>query len=83
MCALYNAYNGEKTWKDIGERLQSPYHQSRVDHVWKITSRKIRTDVGKISFVNMTIADWNRLLKGATETSLVKTHVFRKYSNEL
>jgi hypothetical protein len=39
--------------------------------------RKIRTDVGKFSFVNRTIADWNQLPEGAIGTSLVKTHVFR------
>jgi hypothetical protein len=41
-------------------------------------SRKIRKNVGKFSFVNKTIADWNRLPEGAIETSLVKTSVFRK-----
>jgi hypothetical protein len=78
MCALYKAYNGERTWKYIRERLQAPYYRSRVDHCWKIKSRKIKTDVGKFSFVNRTIADWNRLPEGAIGTSLVKTHVFRK-----
>jgi hypothetical protein len=73
MCAHYKAYNGERAWKEIGDRLQAPYYRSRVDHCWKI-----RTDVGKFSFVNRTIADWNRLPEGATGTSLVKTHVFRK-----
>jgi hypothetical protein len=78
MCALYKAYNGERAWKDIGNRLQAPYYWSRVDHCWKIRSRKIRTYVGKFSFVNRTIADWNRLPEGAIGTSLVKTHAFRK-----
>jgi hypothetical protein len=50
----------------------------RVDHYWKIRSRKIRTDVGKFSFVNRTIADWNRLPEREIGTSLVKTHIFRK-----
>jgi hypothetical protein len=70
---LYKAYNGQRAWKDIGYRLQAPYYLSSVDHCWKI-----RTDVGKFSFVNRTIADWNRLPEGAIGTSLVKTHVFRK-----
>jgi hypothetical protein len=78
MCVLYKAYNRERVWKDIGGRLQTPYYRSRVDHSWKMRSREIRTDVGKFSFVNKTIADWNRLPKGAIGTSLVKTHVFRK-----
>jgi hypothetical protein len=60
MYALYKAYNGERAWKDtIGDRLQASYYRSRVDHFWKI-----RTDVGKFSFVNRTIADWNRLPEG-------------------
>jgi hypothetical protein len=42
--ALYKSFNGERAWKDIGDRLQAPYYQSRVDHCWKI-----RTDVGKFS----------------------------------
>jgi hypothetical protein len=73
MCALYNAYNGERAWKDMGHRLQAPCYRRRVDHCWKI-----RTDVGKFSFANRTIADWIRLPEGAIGTSLVKTHVFRK-----
>jgi hypothetical protein len=73
MCALYKAYNGERAWKDIRDRLQVPCYRSRVDHCWKI-----RTDVEKFSFVSRTIADWNRLPDGAIGTSLVKTHVFRK-----
>jgi hypothetical protein len=42
------------------------------------TTAHIRTDVGKFSSVNRTIADWNRLPEGAIGTSLAKTHVFRK-----
>jgi hypothetical protein len=73
MCALYKGYNGERASKDMGDRLQAPYYQSRVDHCWKI-----RTYVGKFSFVNRTTADWNPLPEGAIRTSLVKTRVFRK-----
>jgi hypothetical protein len=78
MFVLYKAYNGEREWKDIENKLQAPYYRSRVDHCWKMKSRKIRTDVGKFFFVNRTIADWNWLLEGAIGTSLVKTHIFRK-----
>jgi hypothetical protein len=78
MCALYKAYNGERAWKDTGDRLQAPYYRSRADHCWKIRSRKIRTDIGKFLILNRTIADWNRLPEGTIGTSLVKMHVFRK-----
>jgi hypothetical protein len=55
MCALNKAYNCERAWKDIGDRVQVPYYQSRVDHCWKIRHRKIRPNVGKFSFVNRTM----------------------------
>jgi hypothetical protein len=38
----------------------------------------IRTDVGKFSFVNRAIAEWNQLPEGATGTQPVKMHIFRK-----
>jgi hypothetical protein len=78
LCALYKAYNGERAWKDIGERLQGPYYLSRVDHCWKIRARMIRADVGRISFVNRTIAEWNRVPDGEIWTSPIKSHTFRK-----
>jgi hypothetical protein len=78
MCTLYKAYNGERAWKDIGDRLQAPYYRRRVDHFWKI-----RTDVGKLSFVNWTITNWNRLPEGAIGTSLIKTHIFRKRARKV
>jgi hypothetical protein len=71
-CALYKAYNGERAWKDIGDRLQEPYYLSRIDHFWKIRARMIRTDVGKYSFVNKTIAEWNQLPEVAIGTSPLK-----------
>jgi hypothetical protein len=73
MCALYKAYNGERSWKIIKDGLEVPYYRSRLHHFWEI-----RTDVGKFSFVSRTIADWNRLPEGAIGTSHVKTRVFRE-----
>jgi hypothetical protein len=61
MCALFKAYTGERAWKSIGDRLQAPSYLSRVDHNWKIRSRKRRTEIGKYSFLNRTITDWNQL----------------------
>jgi hypothetical protein len=77
MCALYKAYTGERAWKAIGDSLQAPNYLSRVDHYWKIRSRKQRTDIGKYSFINRTITDWNKLPEGAIETSQGKTHIFK------
>jgi hypothetical protein len=77
MCALYKAYTGEKTWKAIGNTVQGPSYLSRVDHYWKIRARKQRTDIGKYSFVNRSITDWNQLPKRATGTSRGKMRIFK------
>ena len=61
----------------IGDRLQAPSYLSRVDHRWKIRARKQRTDIGKYSFVNRSITDWNQLPEGAIGTSYGKTHIFK------
>jgi hypothetical protein len=78
MCALFKAYAGERAWKAIGERLQAPSCLSRVDHHLKIRARKQRTDVGKYSFVNRTITDWNQLPEGAIGDLTGNMHSFRK-----
>ena len=74
ICALYKAYTGERAWKAIRDRLQAPSYLSRVDHNWKIKAGKQRTDIGKYSFVNRSITDWNKLPEGTIGTSNGKTH---------
>jgi len=61
ICGLFKAYSGESAWKAIGDRLERPHYLSRVDHERKIRSRRQRTDIGKYSFVNKTIQQWNQL----------------------
>jgi len=51
---------------------------SRVDHVRKIRDRKQKTDIGKYSFVNRTIKNWNQLPREAFRTFLCKRKIFRK-----
>jgi hypothetical protein len=77
MCALFQAYTGEREWKAIGNSLQAPSYLSRVDHYWKIRARKQRTDIGKYSFVNRSITKWNQLPEGAIGTSHCKKHIFK------
>jgi len=36
-----------------------------------------RTDIGKYSFVNRSITDWNQLPEGAIGTSHSKMYIFR------
>jgi len=77
VCALYEAYNGDRAWKEIRDRLHAPSYLSRVDHNWKIRSRKQRTDTGKYSFVNRSIADCNQLPAGAIGTDHGNTYKFK------
>ncbi|KAJ4430057.1 hypothetical protein ANN_22265 [Periplaneta americana] len=59
--ALYRAHLGQKAWVDITARLEKPTYYGRNDHDFKIKCRKQKTDVGKFSFLNRTINDWNDL----------------------
>ena len=77
LCALFIAYSGERPWKAIPDRLRRAYCLSRVDHVWKIRDRKQRTDIGKYSFVNRTIKNWNQLPAEALGTFRCKPKSFR------
>ena len=77
MSALYKAYNGDRAWKDISDRLHAPCYLSRVDHNWKIRNRKQRMDTGKYSFVNWSSADWNQLPTGVIGTDHGNTHKFK------
>ena len=54
-----------------------------VDHHWKIRARKQRTDIGKYSFVNRSITDWNQLPEGAIGTSRGKTPIFKTRVREV
>ena len=80
VCALYKAYTGERAWKVITDRLQAPGYLSRVDHNWKIRARRQRTGVGKYSFVNRTIADWNQLPEEVIRDSHGKPYIRRGFT---
>jgi hypothetical protein len=73
----------EQAWKEIRDRLQAPCYMSRGDHSRKIRASKVKTDVWKFSFVNRTIADWNRLPERTIGISPLKTHIFRRRVREV
>ena len=77
MCSL-KAYSGEQAGKAIGDRIQRPHYLSRVDHERKIRSRRQRTDIGKYSFVNRTIQDWNQLPAEVLGTLPCKPNTLKK-----
>ena len=68
----------ERAWKAIGDRLQRPHYLSRIDHERKIGSRRQRTDVGKYSFVNRTIQQWNQLPAEVLRNLPCKPITFKK-----
>jgi hypothetical protein len=78
LCALFKAYTGERAWKAVRNRLQTPCYLRRGDRGKKIRSRKQRTDIGKYSFVNKTIQLWNQLPEDALVTLSCKPSSFRK-----
>jgi len=82
LCTLFKAYCGERDWKVIRDRLRRAFCLSRVDHVRKIRDRKQRTDIGKYSFVNRTIRNWNQLPVEALGTFSCKREIFRKRVRE-
>ena len=78
ICALFKAYCGEHAWKPIGDRLKRSHYLSRADHEMKIRSSRQRTDIGKYSFVNRTIQNWNQLPAEVLGNLPCKTITFKK-----
>ena len=76
--AVFKPYSGEWVWKAIGDRSLQPHYLSRVDHERKIRSRRQRTDIGKYSFVNTTIKDWNQLPAEVLGTLPCKLNTLKK-----
>ena len=74
----FKSYSGERAWKAIGDRLKRLHYLSRVDHERKIRSRRQRTDIGKYSFVNRTIEDWNQLPAEVLGTLPCKQNTLKK-----
>jgi hypothetical protein len=77
-CALLKAYTGNRAWEAIGDRILRPCYLSREDHNCKIRNRKQRTDIGKYSFLNRTIIDWNQLPAGLLAHFPCNLSTFRK-----
>jgi hypothetical protein len=80
--ALYKAYTRSPAWKAIGNSLLKPCYLSKEEHSWKVRSRKQRTDVGKYSFVNRTMKDWNSLRASILAYFRCKLNSFRKRVRE-
>ena len=62
----------------IRNRLRRSYCLSRVEQVRKIRNRKQRRYIGKYSFVNRTIKNWNQLPAEALGTFPCKPKISNK-----
>ena len=82
ICVLFKAYSGECAWKSIGDRLERSHYLSRVDHERKIRNRRQRTDIGKYSFVNRTVQQWNQLTAEVLGILRCKPITFKKEAKE-
>ena len=78
LCAKFKAYTGEPAWRAIVDRLLGPCYLSREDHNYKIRTRKQRTVVGKFSFTNRTIKNWNQLPAKLLAPYPCNLNLFRK-----
>jgi hypothetical protein len=81
--ALFKAYSGEREWKAVRDRIERPHYLSRVDHDWKIRSRKQKTDIEKYSFVNRTIHHRNQLPAEVLGTLSWKPITFKKWVSKV
>ena len=78
ICALYKAYTGGRARKAIGDRLLKPFYMSRDEYNQKIRIKKQRTDVGKYSFVKITIESCKQLRAGLLVSFSSKLNTFKK-----
>ena len=59
------------------EGRKTELRKGTVDHVPKISDKKRRTDIGKYSFVNRTVKNWNQQPAETFGTFLCKLKIFR------
>jgi hypothetical protein len=78
LCAPFKAYTGRRLGKLLGADSLRPCYLSREDHNRKIRSGKQRTGIGKYSFVNRTVINWNQLPADLLASFSGKLNTFRK-----
>ena len=61
LCGMYKIVNHHKGWEEMSGRILRNERLGRGDHTKKLCVDQVRTDVGKYSFLNRTVKDWNSL----------------------
>ena len=61
LAGIFKAWNGEESWNELSVRLNGPNYIGHGSHKLKIKEREHKTDLGKYSFINRGIRDWNAL----------------------
>jgi ribonucleases P/MRP protein subunit RPP40 len=60
LCNMYRIISGKWVgWYEMETRLENSNYLGRHDHQWKMRETQKRKDVGKFSFWNKTIKEWN------------------------
>jgi len=80
--AVQGAYSRKCVERDK-DSLQALNYLSTVNHKWKIRSRIQRTGIGKYSWVNRSIADWNQLPRGAIRLAHGNAYIFKTRVREI
>lgn len=83
LVAIYKAHRGDKAWKDIKDRFETPYFKGRNDHYNKIMVKAFgRRLKNRNSLVDKGIAEWNGLPEKVFENR-PPVKLFRKRVLEL
>ena len=61
LCNMYRVVSGSSGWGEIRHKIEGGSYKGRNDHAKKLQRKHGRTDVGRWSFLNRTIREWNEL----------------------
>jgi Reverse transcriptase (RNA-dependent DNA polymerase)/Endonuclease-reverse transcriptase len=61
LCAMYSVQHGSRGWAELNSLTQKATYLGRNDHDLKLRVVGSNLDVGKYSFLNRTVRDWNGL----------------------
>jgi len=81
MSRMYKAVNNHRGWKEMSDRLERNERIGRNNHKDKLIIKGCNSDVGKFSFVNRSVVEWNKLDPVVVEATTNKQFVRRLREN--
>ena len=79
---IFKVMNRDLGWDELRNRVNTPNYIGRYDHYLKIKIRAQRTDIGKFSFMNRGISEWNKLDESLLKPLPKSAKFFRKKLNK-